>query len=319
MNNSRLANCIAKAAEFLDENQLYNGEFRSYLANNEDMLGMNALVDSCTFVTSCVSYCVRFLDDPGLTVMKRAALEFLVKQMRPPGVWKYFSYGYPTPIDSDLDDTACASFLLKHIHPDIREGRNVDIILGNRNEDGLFFTWVRKMGDENDVDSVVNANVLLYLGERKETEAVSEYLNAIVADRREPESYYYYLDDFALYYAMSRAYFNGVASLGAAKDNVISRIAGRQRGDGSFGSELLTALGVCSLLSYSYDDLDVLGCGIESLLDSQRADGSWSRTAYYVGGPLPPEPHAGWCGSAELTTGFCLEALARFQALLALK
>ncbi len=318
MNNSRLRKCIARAAKFLDENQLYNGEFRSYRSNNEALHGSNLIVDSCTFVTSCVLYCVGFLNDPGLTAMKRTALEFLVKQMMAPGVWKYFSSGYPIVIDPDLDDTACASFLVKDIHPDIRDGRNADIILGNRNEKGLFFTWLQARDKRNDVDSVVNANVLLYLGDTEETRAVSDYLNRIIAEGREVETYYYYLDDFALYYAVSRAYFNGVTSLKTALEPVTLRTLARQRGDGSFGNELLTALAICSLLNYSCRDLDVLSSGVGNLMDSQRIDGSWPRVAYYAG-PLPPEPYAAWYGSEELTTGFCLEALARFQALTALK
>ncbi len=318
MKTSRLTSCIAKAANFLDGNQLYNGEFRSYLANNEAMDGRCALVDSCTFVTSCILYSLSFLNDPGLAAMKRTAFKFLTEEMRPPGIWKYFSSSYPTQIDADLDDTACASFLLRDLHPDIKRGRNLDIILGNTNEDGLFFTWLRQKDDRNDVDSVVNANVLLYLGDREETRVVSDYLNTIIADHREAESYYYYLDDFALYYAMTRAYFNGVISLEPSKDCIISRIVGRQRRDGSFGSELLTALAISGLLNYSWTDWVLLGCGVESLMDTQRSDGSWSRRAYYAG-PPPPGPCAAWFGSEELTTGFCLEALVRFQALTAQK
>ncbi|MGB6065972.1 MAG: hypothetical protein WBG50_14325 [Desulfomonilaceae bacterium] len=113
MKTSRLSNCVAKAANFLDENQIYNGGFRCYLANNEALQGRNALVDSCPFYTSCILYSLSFLDDPKLTTLKRTATEFLIKDMMPPSVWKYFSNGYPTPIDPDLDDTACASFLLK--------------------------------------------------------------------------------------------------------------------------------------------------------------------------------------------------------------
>jgi hypothetical protein len=263
-------------------------------------------------------YSLGFLDDPAFAAMKRTAFRYLTEQMRPPGIWKYFSLGYPTQVDADLDDTACASFLLKDMHPDIKAGRNLDIILGNTNEDGLFFTWLRRKGEPNDVDSVVNANVLLYLGDRDETKVVSNYLNSVIADHREPESYYYYLDDIALYYAVSRAYFNGVTSLETAKDHIISRIAGRQRGDGSVGNELLTALAVCSLLNYSCDDMTALSSGIESLMDTQRSDGSWLRRAYYAG-PPSPGPCAAWFGSEELTTGFCVEALVRFQALAGLK
>ncbi len=319
MNNARLANCIAKAVNFLDENQLYNGEFRSYLADNEDMQGSDVLNDSCTFVTSCVLYSLSFVNDPQLTVLKRTALEFLVKEMRPPGIWKYFSSSYPTPIEPDVDDTACASFVLKDIHPDIRQGRNVDIILGNRNEDGLFFTRLQEKAKPNDIDSVVNANALLYLGDREETRAVSDYLNRIIAEGREAETYHYYLDDLAFYYAVSRAYLNGATSLGPAKEPVISRTLSRQRSDGSFGNELLTGLAICCLLNYSCGNIDAVSGGVENLMSAQRIDGSWSRIAYYIGGPLTPEANAAWCGSPELTTGFCLEALSRFQTLIAAK
>ena len=314
MKISSLLNCIAIAANFLDENQIYNGGFRCYMANNEALQARNALVDSCTFYTSCILYSLSFLNNPELTPLKRTAAEFLIKEMRPPGVWKYFSSGNPTPVDPDLDDIACASFVLRGIHPDIRAGRNIDVILGNRNQDGLFFTWLRKKDEENDIDSVVNANVLLYLGDREETRTVSDYLNAVIAECREAESYYYYLDDIALYYALSRAYFNEVISLEPTKKPVISRILARQRGDGSFGSELLTALAVSSLLNYSCDDLDVLSRGAESLVNTQRGDGSWQRRAYDVG-PPPPSPHASWFGSEELTTGFCVEALAYVSGL----
>jgi hypothetical protein len=319
VDNSRLAKCIRKAVNFLDENQLYNGEFRSYVASSEDMLGSDLLNDSCTFVTSCILYSLSFVNDPQLRVLKLTALEFLVKEMRPPGIWKYFSSSYPTPIEPDVDDTACASFVLKDIHPDIKQGRNVDIILGNRNEDGLFLTRLQEKAKQNDVDSVVNANALLYLGAREETRAVSDYLNTIIAEGREAGTYYYYLDDLALHYAVSRAYLNGATSLEPSRGPVISRTLSRQRGDGSFGNELLTGLAICCLLNYSCGNLDALSGGVENLMNTQRIDGSWSRIAYYVGGSLPPKPHAAWCGSAELTTGFCLEALARFQALPALK
>jgi len=318
MSISCLSQCISKAANFLDESQLYNGEFRSYRANNEAMDDGNTLVDGCTFVTSCILYCLRFFNDPKFSVMKRTASVFLIDEMEPPGIWKYFSSNCPILIQPDLDDTALASFVLKDWHTDIRAGRNLEIILGNRNENGLFFTWLSGANYPKDVDSVVNANVLLFLGEREETRAVSEYLNAIIVEHREPETYYYYLDDLALYYAVSRAHFNGVNSLAPTRDPVVSRIVSRQRADGSFGSEILTALAVCTLLNYSWADTGSLASGIGSLIDTQRADGSWPRQAYYAG-PLPPRPYAAWYGSEELTTGFCLEALTRFQALAALE
>ena len=48
---SDLLQCVAKGVNFLDEHQLYKGEFKSYPANDESMEG-TSVVDSCTFVPS---------------------------------------------------------------------------------------------------------------------------------------------------------------------------------------------------------------------------------------------------------------------------
>jgi hypothetical protein len=47
---SDLLQCVAKGVNFLDEHQLYNGEFRSYLANDESIEGTSVIVYGCTFV-----------------------------------------------------------------------------------------------------------------------------------------------------------------------------------------------------------------------------------------------------------------------------
>ena len=119
-------------------------------------------------------------------------------------------------------------------------------------------------------------------------------------------------------HAVSRAYFSGVKSLEVTKDSIISRITVRQRGDGSFGNELVTALALCTLLNYSFDEMVWLERGIDNLMDAQLSNGAWPRRAYYAG-PLPSGPYEAWYGSEELTTALCLEALTRFQALTGLK
>jgi hypothetical protein len=309
--DSRLSDCLTSAARFLVKNQLRCGEFRSYSARDE------ALRDTCElegspFVTTFVLYALELLDDPGLGGMKRRAQEFLIHEMEPQGLWKYWTSKSPRKIDPDLDDTACASFALRQVHPDIQAGRNIDIILRNRNSEGLFFTWLPRPGDGyNDVDSVVNANVMLYLGEREETMNVCDYLNAVIGENRESGSYNYYLDDLALYYAVSRAYFNGVRSLGASQDTVISRTTARRRDDGSFGNELSTALAICSLLNYHCDQMDLINPAVEKIIDTQRPDGSWPKRAFYAEPPPPPDKR--WYGSEELTTALCIEALAHYR------
>jgi len=305
-----LASAIEKAIDFLYHHQLPYGEFKTYMSPNlrlEDQY----LPDSTPFVTTLVLYCLGFVNCPKASEMTRKAVNFLIEEMKPPGVWRYWTSRtnqQPTP---DLDDTSCASFVLKKYHPHIDS--NIGIVLSNRNDQGLFCTWIKDDHTaQNDVDSVVNANVLLYLGEREETKAVCDYLNHIVLNDQEQGSYWYYLDHLALYYMMSRAYFNGVPKLRDSQNAVINKLTLRQQKDGSFGNELYTALAVCTLLNFEYDDSTTLNPAIDYISNRQQKDGAWARVAFYTG-PEAPIPHSFWFGSEELTTALCLEALARYR------
>ena len=304
-----MASAIEKAIDFLYHHQLPYGEFKTYISPNP-RLEDQYLPDSTPFVTTLVLYSISFVDCPKVRKMTRKAVNFLTEEMEPPGVWRYWTSRTnqkPTP---DLDDTSCASFVLKKYHPHIDS--NIGIILGNRNDQGLFYTWIKNRTAQNDVDSVVNANVLLYLGEREETKAVCDYLNHIVLNDQEEGSYWYYLDHLTLYYMISRAYFNGVSSLRDARYTVVNKIISRQQKDGSFGNDLNTALAVCALFNFEYDNSAVLDPAIDYILNRQQKDGAWSRVAFYAG-PEAPLPHSFWSGSEELTTAFCIEALARYR------
>src|SRR5207237_1773965 len=97
------------------------------------------------------------------------------------GLWRHWARDHPQyhPLPPDLDDTSCASAAL------LRAGRafpdNRKLLLGNRNRRGLFyrrkltpaqfrhplvtyFFFRRTSAKPFDVDAVVNANVLFYLG-----------------------------------------------------------------------------------------------------------------------------------------------------------
>src|SRR5207244_1566489 len=143
-------------------------------------------------------------------------------------------------IPPDIDDTCCVSFLLaKHGH---RVPSNHAVILANRDPRKLFYTWFiprwpmprsvdywrvalpqaiafrrfvtffrTTYASLHDVDCVVNANALLYLGESAELQPVVDYLIESVRAGREGACDKWYQRPFALYYALSRAYFNGVS------------------------------------------------------------------------------------------------------------
>lgn len=241
--------------------------------------------------------------------MINKGLDFLLEEREEPGVWRYWSSRNTIRIDPDLDDSCCASFVLKLFLPEHSIVSNEQIIQANRAESGLFKTWLRAPDCGNDTDTVVNANVLLYLGEREETTAASHHLNRVINDNSEVHSYSYYLDPLALYYMVSRAYFHRVLALSESKAAVIQKTLARQAPDGSFGDEMLTGLALCTLLNYGAGD-EAVEKAITYLIQTQQPAGSWPRSPFYAG-PEPPIPHNVWWGSEELTTAFCLEGLAR--------
>jgi prenyltransferase beta subunit len=161
---------------------------------------------------------------------------------------------------------------------------------------------VGRAATANNVDSVVNANVVFYLGEHDETKSTCRYLIDTINNDNESKSYRYYLDNMTLYYAVSRAYAHGTSWLSGARDAVIEKVLKSSKDHGSFGNELATACAVCSLAKFEYDDVTRLRDAARYLEQQQRADGSWRRVAMFHGSGV-------YFGSEELTTALCLEAL----------
>jgi len=263
--------------------------------------------DSAIFATTFVLYSIWRIDHPYVTVMTNNAISFLTEEMRGPGLFQYFTSKNARSIDFDLDCTACASVALQRSHPFIARGYNIRHFIENRNEADLFYTWVGSTTLANNVDSIVNANVVLYLGDRDETRNACRYLVNTIKNSHERDSYQYYLDNITLYYTVSRAYARGTSLLSGAREAVIEKVLQASKDDGSFGNELTTACAVCSLANFEYDGLTRLGDAARYLERQQRPDGSWRRVAMFRGSSL-------YFGSEELTTALCLEALTRVAA-----
>ena len=306
-----LEHSLSQAIDFLYQNQLPSGEFRTYLSLDKQMQH-NVGSDSCNFVTGVFLYSTRFVEHPKIAEMMDKARYFLIEEMEGAGFWRYWTRASSKMIAQDLDDTSLISFTLQDHDPLIRSGHNKKKIIDNRNPNGLFYTWIKVDNMQNDVDSVINANVLLYLGDIPETKAASDYLNTLVLTASETSSYWYYLNDMALYYAMSRAYFHGVESLKPSTGIMLDKVLSFRQKDGALGDELTTALGICTSLNLGLGDVALLKTMVESLLHRQQPGGYWARIPFYTG-PEPPIPHSAWFGSEELTTSICVEALTRFQ------
>lgn len=296
---------VGRGLRFLHDNQLPYGEFRTYASPSIDM--RRTYFDSSTFATTFVLYSIARIDHPYVTVMTNNAISFLTEEMRGPGLFQYFTSKNARSIDFDLDCTACASVALQRSHPFIARGHNIGHFIENRNGAGLFYTWTGGATLANNVDSVVNANVVLYLGDRDETRNACRYLVDTIRSGHESDSYQYYLDNMTLYYAVSRAYARGTSLLGGAREAVIEKVLHASKDDGSFGNELTTACAVCSLANFEYDGVTRLRDAARYLERQQRPDGSWRRVAMFRGSNL-------YFGSEELTTALCLEALTRIAA-----
>lgn len=329
----KLLHAISLAIGFLHHRQLPHGEFATYASPDQGM-GDESYFDSSPFATSLILHSIGLVSDPRVEEMTAKALDFLETEMEGPGLWRYWASRNErhNVLPPDLDDTCCISFILKRNQRPVPLNRA--ILLANRNNEGVFHTWliptstslsqssdsvdgavlgyavdpeslllVALSGMADDIDCVVNANALLYLGEDEDTTAVVDYLVDIVLNGKEDGCSAFYPDRLSFYYMLSRAYCNGVVSLERVRVPVTDRVIRMQDDDGSFGSELLTALAVCTLLNFNMPT-PAIPEAVKHILRTQKEDGSWPRTPMFLG-PAP------YYGSEELTTAFCIEALAK--------
>jgi hypothetical protein len=340
-------NALDRAVAFLRKSQLPHGEFRTFVGT--DMQLSNPLLDSSPFVTTFVVYALTHLDRGQVDDIAQKALDFLEREMEFGGVWRYYSslqYKH-CRIPPDLDDTACATYALRRAGRDMPD--NAWIFRHCTDTAGRFSTWITRKGlawaprfwlvrtvgavqaerarwaaarpksvidprllktrrdpvPPNDLDPVVNANVILLFGERSESAASVKYLIDFVRSGPQERFSLYYRDILALYYMVARAHRHSAPSLAAVGDKVTEEVVRRQRANGSFGAPLSTALAASVLQTFAPLS-PALANAIACIVGGQRDDGSWEASPFYCG-------ESEFWGSEELTTAFCIEALARYR------
>ena len=290
---------INKAITFLYENQTDYGEFKTYVWRNN--LEENYSFYSSPFVTTFVLYSIKDVKNEKVEVMIDKGIEFLLSEEEPGGLWRFYTsknsdHLYWPP---DLDDISTISFILKLNK--ISFDNNLELVLGNRNEDGLFYTFIMDDNEGNDIDYVVNTNVLLYLGQSDST--VCSYINNAI--KLNKFSSLYYPDNLTLFYMISRAFENNITSFEESKDIIIQATLNRQKGNGSFGNDLQTAFALNTLLSFNYQG-EKIELGVKYLLQKQSTNGSWDRAGFFKGGTKT------YWGSEEFTTALVIEALNKY-------
>jgi hypothetical protein len=340
MKTSGLDKGIERGLDFLRREQLPSGEFRC-LMSTDNTMEKDCVEDSSPFPTALVAYSLGFADAAEAGGMLEKCVRFFLAEMEGPGLWRYWTkkHQYHSVIPPDLDDVACVSLVLRRRGVDFPP--NERLVFASRDSRGLFYTWMTPRwpmpalaaywrvalrqwlnplksyyfwklneSEPGDVDCVVNANVLFYVGEEPRTRAVVDYL--VEAFRRGEEGCCdkWHLNPFTFQYVVSRNFEAGVSALGRIREEAVGRIVAAARPDGSIGDNCLeTALAACALHSWGSRPPE-LERAVGFLLGAQRGGGDWPRAALYYGGP---KKYYGW-GSEELTTGFCLEALLRHRA-----
>lgn len=333
---------IELGISYLYDHQYPNGEFCCYYAPDDKMQEW-CVPDSTVFPAALIASCLLPMKSSAkVEKILTSVAGFLSYQVMRGGVWNYFTKWNPlfNYSPADADDTVFASYVLKSLGVDFPD--NTQMLLGNRNSKGLFYTWFvlrpklntnvsywKTMSRElkrplksilfwfkhecgrNDIDAVVNANILFYLGLSDETEPIINYLLEIVASDSASSNDHWYKNPFTFYYFLSRNY-STVTALKPARQTIIDRIYAARKEDGSFGSSVMdTALAISTLINFRHRD-QALENAVEYLIGIQKTPGCWERNIFFYAGPSKV---VGW-GSEEMVTGYCLEALYGYRNLL---
>lgn len=217
--------------------------------------------------------------------LRDRSCDWILAGMVDPGVWQYLPHLPP-----DTDCTAICSLAIRN-HPHAPGLSNVVSLLSEQESDGVFRTWMTvkdPWAASDHIDSVVNANVLTWLGPGPEMVAAEEWISGVIAEGHEPDSTYFYTTATDLHYAVAKAH----ARWPRLFEPVIPIVTRRLRknvetaaGDAIRSAQALTALGLLGAMPA----FRTAAAAWEKILGAQRHDGGWPDVVLWAG-PLPPAP-----------------------------
>jgi hypothetical protein len=297
------ARALAAGLAYLATQQEPDGSFLQFKSRTRTMTERRR--DASVFATIQILHSLSGIAHPAAVGLRAKAAGFVLGRMEPVGLWRYWP-GTVLPVD--LDDTACASACLGPAHPWLLFRQNVPALLANRNRAGLFKTWIHR--DLDNVDCVVNANVVWYLGASAGTRAAMAWIrDLLVAGREADLATSYYDDPFSLFYAVSRAIAAGVHEWRPLGALMKGKVLARYLDQGGDLPSLLLAQALVTLCAAGDRTLPLTRGIASQLLHRQGSDGSWPIWPWWSDVTLSREGLATWWGSPALTTAVCLEAL----------
>ncbi|MFN7150987.1 MAG: hypothetical protein ACK4V6_16105 [Microthrixaceae bacterium] len=333
--SARTADAVSRGLDWLIADQAPTGELSSYASPLGDGVDVGWTPDSLKFITALIALAVADVDDPRAATIVDGAVRFLRSEREHHALWRYWTsanelFEYTPP---DADDTACSSMAVALRGDDT--SANVALLLANRDRTGRFFTWLIPHRDrltprfwwavrdefrratrarrqelwENseawpaDVDGVVNANVVRYLGPGRAPASAVEFVTSIITDEREDDCDSWHRNRSTLYASIADGHRRGITSFAPLGpviiDQITERIDAIAAGPALDCAQSLVALHRLGAPAAPCDRLH------EALLDTQLPDGSWERSVFYYGGP---QEVFGWASEA-LSTAVAVQAL----------
>ena len=294
---------LGRGLDFLETAVEADGAWPSRRYDSHDLTGP-ARDNRTPFTPALGVVALDVCDDPRAEALRSRSRAFLYHHMEYPGVWRYWPHMPP-----DLDDTAMCS-LAAGPHPWLLVGRNLDRILSYRDHEGRFLTWMIAQdgpdADQNDVDSVVNANTIAWLGDHPDTRGAQRWIETLIEEHREAGSTPAYPEPMDLHVAVARASCTARPAFARLRPALVSRIMDGRKAGGDFGDVLRTAQALSALdMLGGWDHEESVRPSVERLIEAQRPDGSWPECLAWQA------PLLGFASEA-LTTAFCIEALERF-------
>ncbi|MEZ0542525.1 hypothetical protein [Fibrella arboris] len=333
-----LAQAIERGISYLHQHQYPNGEFCCYMAPDMPMQAW-CVPDSTVFPTAVIANALLSLaQHPNVDEMLNRTIPFFQYQMMYGGIWNYYTRWHSlfrlNP--ADVDDTAYVGSLFNARQIGYPSESTRALMLANVNRQGVIYTWfilrprltlnrtywrvgLREMKhpisnyffwrkhdcSRGDIDGVVNANALYYLGYSASTQPVIDYLLTLVVSHQDINCDNWYHSPINFYYALGRNYQAHSTAFESVRELVLSRLLASETTDGQFGGHILETAQALSALIFWRGDRAAMERAASFLNQQQGQYGEWPRAIFFYSGRSGA---VGW-GSEELTTAFCLEAL----------